>query len=288
MVLAAACLPTFACAQSQLHSFAIQPDLDVSGIVVLDHSPTASTFLVVHDSKRPGQPRVGVVSLAGDALSYRALPWPKGYEEPIDAESLNRYLDGGGFVLMTSRGLGVHFTLSDSMKSLNILDEFTLPLGFNLNPEIEGLSLNTFGRVTYAFWADRGADERPGTLSWGRFDGESLKITPESKVEIKVPWPTASEVRHISELRINAEGEVYITSASDSGDKGPFVSAFYHAGQFHLDEAGNLQFDAIHPLEPGEKFESNKVEAFDLTGDGSGAAFATDDEKLGSTLFLTW
>lgn len=283
-------LPAASAAQPVAHQYDIGSGIDVSGLIILEKSDGGGTFLVVHDSKQPGQPRLGIVRVSNDQpLTYSPISWPESSEEPVDVESLSRHPDGDSYILMTSRGEGVHFQLSDDQSSINVLDEFLLPTGLSLFPEIEGFTLQTVEGDLYAVWGNRGQNEDPAILNWAVIDLNDYRIGEVCTSTFHVPWPDQPEVRHLSELRVTDDGLVYVTSARDAGNEGPFAGALFRVGRFETSASDGLVFLKNEPLELLLRTETHKLEAFDfLASPSSGIALASDDEYFGSTLFLTW
>jgi hypothetical protein len=140
-----------------------------------------------------------------------------------------------------------------------------------------------------AVWAHRGEAADPAVIYWANMDESNYSFSGVRSARLTVPWPTA-DVRHISDLKIDGAGALFVTSASDPGDDGPFASAFYLAGVFDEDAArGQIGFRQNISLVRLARFDYHKVEAFELVPGGTGGiAFATDDEKMGSSLYLDW
>jgi hypothetical protein len=279
-------------AQAQISSrqFGVDFSRDVSGMVTLDRTRDDAIFLVAHDNKYPDEDRLGIVAFIGNQKpTYRALQWPEGVTKPVDIECLAVCPDGKSYIIMTSRGHAMHLSIDESFREITILHEFKVPVGTLERPELEGFSLQVCKGDTFAFWGDRGSDDRPATVFWGRFDFQSCEVRVQGQVELKVPWPTLKEVRHLSELRVDNAGILCLTAASEASDDGPFDSAFYVAGSFQKSDNGSLQFVKSNPMVPLSRFPGHKVEAFDLIpGPNGGAVFATDDEHEGSAIFLNW
>jgi len=99
---------------------------------------------------------------------------------------------------------------------------------------------------------------------------------------LKVPY-SATNTRHISDVKVDPSGAVFITSASDPGNDGPFASAFYCAGTFNLSDTQSPALTRLFT------FDYHKVEAFEFVpGASGGIAFGTDDENLGAAIYLDW
>jgi hypothetical protein len=87
-------------------------------------------------------------------------------------------------------------------------------------------------------------------------------------------------------LKVDPAGIIYITSASDPGNDGPFQSGVYVAG--YLGFRGNKIAWRQNPqLFPLYRCDYHKIEAIELVpGAEGGAIVATDDENLGSYVYI--
>jgi hypothetical protein len=293
LILLTACIVMFifpASAQILSHTFFTDRNLDISGIVTVYHSPDRSVFLAVHDSKFSWQTRISIITVDKDTLVHSYdLDWPAGFEKLTDIECVARCPGDTSFIMMTSHGKGLHFRVNPDDTEIEGISEFDLPLRGKMDPQIEGIGLFAPFDTVYAVWGDRGKNQRSATVWWGPMDFATYAITIEDSVLISVPWPDKSEVRHLSELRIDSAGGLWITSARDGGNHGPFDSALYMAGFFHPSEGHQLRFTMEHPLIPILRIPAHKVEAFDfIPGLQGGIVFGTDDEKYGSVLINNW
>jgi hypothetical protein len=274
------------------HKIGHDYNIDISGIVCIEHDENESKFIVVHDNKYPDEVRIGVVTYnvktSKTGPTYYPLQWDDNFEKPIDIETLARHPDGIGFFMLTSKGQGTHFDVSDDLKSISILRTFKVPIPVEHRPNIEGFQVIPFIDTWWVFWGDRGSNDRPANLFWGRMDPQTFEIEIVNQTTIKVPWPTLDEVRHLSELRVDSAGVLYISCASEGSDDGPFDGAVYVAGVFKPD-GQNLRFVRSFPMVPLFRFPGYKIEAFDLVpGENGGIVCATDNENLGSHIFINW
>ncbi len=274
------------------HKIGYDYNFDVSGIVCLKHDEIESIFLVVHDNKYPDEDRVGIVTFIADKAdqdpTYLPLKWDNNFEKPIDIETLSRHPNGDGFLMLASRGRGLHFRVSEDLESIKIITAFKVPIPVEHTPNVEGFQVIPFIDTWWVFWGDRGSNDRPANLFWGRMDQQSLEVEIVNQTTIVVPWPTSDEVRHLSELRVDSAGVLYISSASEGSNDGPFDGAVYVAGVFKPD-GQNLRFVRSFPMVPLYRFPGYKIEGFDLVpGENGGIVCATDNENLGSHIFISW
>lgn len=268
------------------------PLRNVSGMALVFHGPQkvgANTprFLVVHDNKNAGEPRVGLVNVGGPAplrpVAYTPLRW-HGAELPIDLEAICQVPGTpGSYLAATSAGKLLH--LRESGGGIDVLHESILP-GLKKLPEIEGFAVQSVGGETVAVWAARGQGDEPGVVYYGTYDPVADVVKLAGKADVKVPFPAGPHTRHVSDLRIDRAGVVWGTAASDPpGDRGPFESALYELGTIGL-KGGKVAFDPNPQPAPRWK-TTRKVEAFELMpGDEGLVYFGADDELAGGWVYI--
>ena len=258
---------------------------DISGLVCLEKTDDGGSFLVAHDNKYSNETRIGLVVLSGDHLEYSPVPWPTGVTKLVDIEAFTAMPDGEGYLITTSKGDAAWLKIGGDPLAISSVETFKLPVDPRPKPQIEGLYLFKRGENEWLIYADRGSDDRPGTLAYSKFIRDKMKVKLLGCVKISVPWPTMSEVRHISDLLITDDGTLYISAASEPSNDGPFDGAIYIAGAFRVDDENQLQFDSKPLSEALYRFPGKKIEGFDiLPGENGGFVVGTDDENLGSYL----
>ena len=263
--------------------------MGISGMALVEPRTGArTTFLVVHDNKQRGEGRVGLVEIEGlKPPRYTPLAWPTG-ELPEDLEALARVpaVAANSFMALASAGKIYHLLLDSSHSSIKLLKVFRLP-DAPKESNFEGFTLYRMGERLLAVWAHRGEGADPAVIYWARLDPVTYSFSGVRSARLTVPWPK-TDVRHVSDLKIDDGGALFITSASDPGDDGPFASALYLAGSFDVCE-GQVVFRQTVALVRLLRFDYHKVEAFELVpGMTGGLAFATDDEHMGSSIYLDW
>mgnify|MGYP005842075199 CR=1 FL=1 len=248
----------------------------ISGLAVIRHAPDRTELLAVHDNKKPGEPRLAVITVAADGVDYRPVAWPTGTPEPIDLEAVAAVPGReGSFVALASEGRAYHLAIAGDQVA--VVGEFALPATVN-KPNYEGLALLPLGDALYVVWGHRGSDKHPGRLNWATLDLAKGKVGEPAGADIRVPWPTA-EVRHISDLRLDGNATVWVTAASDPGDDGPYTSAVYAIGSL----AGGKFAPNPSPVRLG--IVRRKIEAMELVpGPRGGVILGTDDENAGGWL----
>lgn len=240
----------------------------VSGLVVAD-----GTWYVVHDNKKPKKPRMGRIDF--QKASYHPLAW-ESKTIPVDLEALAAVPGRKDeMIAMTSKGRCFHVSTEIDNETVSIINEFYLP-GVHNSMELEGLGLFNIEDKSAIVWGNRGSENKNGVLYFGWIDLQTGAVDLLGSHPISVLWPEKN-VRHISDLFIEPDGTCWISSASDPGDYGPFDSAVYRIGQFHL------MVDTLKIVTDSTQYSYRergyKIEALNII-EGLGY-FCTDDEKSG-------
>ena len=260
----------------------------ISGIALVEQGKDQATFLVVHDNKKKDQLRISLITINGtSALKLDPLKW-SGDEIPVDLEAATAVPNAPNeFLVLASEGRVFHIALDRTANSVNLLRSLDLP-SKPKDADFEGFAVQLIENKLVAVWADRGATERPATLFWGKIDISKGTFSSIASAEFRVPFPL-SDVRHVSDIKVDTTGAVFVTAASDPGDEGPFSSALYYAGVVKTADAGAISFLPSKELTRLYSFRYNKVEAFDLLpGPAGGIVFGSDDEDLGASIFTTF
>ena len=260
----------------------------ISGIALVDTDNDRSNFVIVHDNKNSDEDRLGIVSVSSDKEpNYLPLAWPNDTELPKDLEAISKVPGSNppSFLAGTSRG-NIYDLTMNSERNISILKVFDLP-EHPENSNFEGLALQEIDGQLLMVWTHRGQDSDPGIIYWGTLDAKNYEIKPQGSVEFTVPWPTEL-VRHISDIKIDPSGTLYITSATDPGNDGPFSSAVYIAGVFTVNDS-EFEFRANSELAALYRFDDHKIEAIELIpGTNGGVIFGTDDENKGSSIYTSF
>lgn len=242
----------------------------------------ATPFLVVHDNKKPDEPRVGELAVGAGPPRYRHLRWPAGATLPVDLESVSGIPDAPGrFLALESSGRLFHLRYDG--RRLDVLHVSKLP---DVRPgaNLEGLSVQKLGGRLIVVWADRGDGQQPGRVFWGAYDLPADAVAKWGEAEIVVPYPRGGGTRHVADLRVDAGGVVWVSACKDPGDEGPFHSAVYAIGTL-LTDANAVRF---HPNPSPARLWTfgHKVEAIELVpGRRGGVFFGADDEKKGGWVY---
>ncbi|MEC9273324.1 MAG: hypothetical protein VX680_01415 [Candidatus Neomarinimicrobiota bacterium] len=255
-------------------------ELAVSGI-----SPTTDKdkYLVVHDNKKKGQLRVGLIDINADSL-YIGLEWPT-KTLPMDLEALSD-IPGleNEYIAMGSWGFCYWIKLDLQSQTIDLIKEFRIP-GSGPPLNLENLLILGEGDNLYVAWAHRGSDHEESILYWGSislFD-EDIAISVIDSVFINIPWPLTAK-RHMSDMDIDNNNILWTSATSDPGDDGPYKSAIYKIGLFEIVKE-KINFNISQPFTKQFVFEKNKVEALAVINNK--IVFATDDENLGSAINIS-
>lgn len=291
-----------------------------SGMALVAQTEKSKIFLVVHDNKdqfadarvnplKNKTERIGLLTIEAGAMRprYENLQWEGGAAEndslPVDLESVtsvpneaNRFLAGVGNPSdPEEKGRIYYLELARDRKSVRVLSILKLPTAGEAF-DYEGFAVQQFGGKLYAFWADRGRNEKAATLFWGEINLKKKSVNLVGKTEIKTPAPDLTDftdhptatTRSISDLKIDSSGGVFAASTLDGADEGPFASAFYFIGAFS-DQGNSIIFKRSKtPLKLYE-FKNYKIEAFEFAaGKNGGVIFGTDDELFGASVFYNF
>jgi hypothetical protein len=260
----------------------------ISGMTLLTQQNGSHTFLIVHDNKQADLGRLAIITINGEEPpQYLPVKWPSSTPLPIDLEALTA-IPGTvepTFMAATSAGKVYYFRWDASKQTISILNVFDLPNTQGRN--FEGFAVQKIDGQLLAVWAHRGEDDDSGVLYWGRLNLSTYQITQISSSKLKVPFPISS-VRHISDLKVDPAGVLFISSATDNGNDGSFESAVYVAGAFDIREQ-KIAFRQSSQLVPLYRFKYHKVEAIELVpGRSGGLIVGSDDENMGGSVYLNW
>ncbi len=261
----------------------------ISGMALMQQQSHEMKFLIVHDNKGKDEGRLAVITIKGEAQpEYVALAWPGNAELPSDLEAIASIPGSiNAFMALTSSGKVYHIRFNDN-KTISVLKVFTLP-GITAQTNLEGFTLQEIDGNLLAVWAHRGAGAEAATIYWGKLNLNTYQINQTSSANLKVPFPTGVNVRHISDLKVDKAGILFIVAASDPGNDGPFESAVYAAGAFAVGRNA-IAFRSNPDLVPLYHYNYHKIEAIELIpGAAGGVIFGTDDENMGSSVkFGNW
>ncbi|BAY24054.1 hypothetical protein NIES2100_38470 [Calothrix sp. NIES-2100] len=259
----------------------------ISGIALIEQKSNSLDFLIVHDNKKPLQGRLAILNLSGkNQPEYFALNWIGNAELPSDLEALTSIpgTKNNSFIALSSSGKAYSIQLETDKKNISLIKEFKLP-AIPQESNFEAFSLQDIDGKLVAVWAHRGEAEAPAVIYWGLLDLTKYQIMLTGSANLKVPFPSGN-VRHISDMKIDPTGVVFISAASDPGDNGPFQSALYVAGSLGY-RNHKIVFKQNAQLVPLYRKNYHKIEAIELVpGAEGGVIVATDDENFGSAVYM--
>lgn len=278
------------------------PQRGYSGMSQID----SATYLVVHDTKSNEQgPRLGILRIRkeqGPEYAEVAIQdWKHPDGQANDLESLCALPKHPGEFLAAESGYwegkyGRLFHIKLQGTNAEVLGTSPLPLLADngkgrKGDNFEGIACTSLNeRKILVILGERGGSERHpiGILRWGLFDptSHSLTWTPQGTAGVPVvapgSWPGTKPKRDISELYLDAQGNLWAAATADESDDGPFRSVIY--------KTAILQPDLENPIKvvPHPRAEwiidGLKVEALSapsgISSTGS-LSFATEDEHLG-------
>jgi hypothetical protein len=261
----------------------------ISGMALIEQKDGHISFLVVHDNKKDFEPRLGIVTLKDkEEPLYAHITWPADFDFPVDLEAITPVPKKapGSFMAMTSAGRIYHFGLDVLTGNTRLINVFNLP-DTDKNANFEAFVIQDFNGNPWAFWASRGNNDEPAVLYWARFNLENYTFSGKDSITVKCRFLDKPNIRHISDLKINSKGVLFISSASDGGDNGPFQSVVYAAGRF-IAPNGRLALRKNIFITQLWRFPNHKVEGFEFVKfNAIRALFGSDDENLGSSLCIT-
>ncbi|MEA1882831.1 MAG: hypothetical protein U9N31_10590 [Candidatus Marinimicrobia bacterium] len=232
-------------------------------------------YLVVHDNKKKGQPRVSYID---DEFQISKLIWPEP-SLPYDLEAaVHIPAIKDRFILMESTGKCYEINVDPKDGRIDLLNTFTVP---RLKPDmnLEGLTIFPSGQGLVFIYGDRGSDSRKSTLFTAFFKHKKKSFYEIHSFEFDLPKPNSNK-RCIADLTLKPDGSLWTAATSDPGDEGPFSTFIYELGQFNY--AGT--FTPIHPdlLKPIMAFDGQKVEA--MMFQKNALVLMTDNENFGATV----
>lgn len=262
----------------------------ISGMALIERKDNCLDFLIVHDNKGKDEPRLAIVSIKGkNQIEYFPFTSVSGSNDLYSGSDLEAITavptSPSSFMSSTSKGKVYYFRLGERKGESFLLKVFDLP-DLPEKPNFEGFAVQEIDGKLLAVWAERGKGKKPARIYWGTLDLPSFHIELKGSKTLTVPWPISPQLRHISDLKIDRTGVLFISSATDPGNDGPFTSAVYIAGVFVVngDEVSFRQNPDLFPL---CRLDYHKVEAIELVpGANGGIIMGTDDENMGSWVYI--
>lgn len=257
----------------------------ISGMALVEQQDNSSDFLIVHDNKKKDEDRLAIVSVKGKQQpKYSPVKWQDNTELPVDLEGLTSVPGKKSFIALASAGKAYEIKLDSAKNNISVINKFDLPK-IPQGSNFEAFALQNIDSKLVAVWAHRGEAEQPAIIYWGVLDLDKSQITQVGSANLSVPFPSGN-VRHISDLKIDPTGIIFISSASDDGNDGPFQSAVYVIGSVGF-RTNKLALQQNTQLVPLYRSKYHKIEGLELVpGAEGGVILGTDDENLGSYVYV--
>lgn len=266
----------------QWHLLGKQKINGISGITGIDEEH----FLVVHDRKKPYEPRLSVVTWKkGEKPFLTRFDWCDSDNFPTDLEAITAIPNHKKeYLVLESKGKVTRIQLEET-NSCKVTAEFDLPTATS-ESNMEGLALYCFADDCLLAWAERGDDKIPAKLSWSRFNVEENELeTPQGQpFEFMAPYPKINH-RSISELAIDQSGKVWASAVSDPSDVGTFQSAIYNLGAF-TQHGKQVEWSANKKIEPFARYDNDNVKIEGLFFTPTALIMASEDEVLGGRIAI--
>ncbi|MGG2459617.1 hypothetical protein ACO0M4_07300 [Streptomyces sp. RGM 3693] len=252
----------------------------ISGLAVEDRHGGAIDAVGVRDNKKPGQNRLVAIGLGpGAAPRVRPLDWAG--ELPVDLEAIDA-VPGRPHEFVALASDGTAYRVVREKDTVRVLGTFRLP-GISPDANHEGFALFVVHGKSVAVWADRGQDDRPATLSAAEWNPADNSVGKPVSAEFRAPYPT-EHVRHVSDLKLAADGRLTVSSASDPGDDGPFASALYDAGRVTVSRDGRIRLAVSDRPRRLATVSGHKVEALASLPGSRDGILGSDDENAGGSV----
>ncbi len=258
----------------------------ISGVDRIGTDKAGRTFLIIHDNKKAKQQKLAILRVQKNKKTqYTPIAWPRAAQQPVDLEAVCSVPGkrSNEFLAATSSGDVFHLRLAQDKLSVEVLKQFRYPDRKGKN--FEGLDLYRQGTALVAVWAHRGKGRSSAILFWGLLDLASGRFSNVGSKKLHVPWPAGENTRSVSDLKIDMNGGVYVSAASDPGDDGPFDSALYSVGRVVTSGGRKLAFRMWRQPKEVKRLPKHKVEAIVLLRDRPPVFLVgTDDENRGSSI----
>jgi len=287
---------------------------DISGMAIYDHQ----SYLVVHDIKsHEVKPRLGILTVKNgkdQTLAPVGIDWSSLPRKGNDLESVcavpgkpGEYLAAESGYYKPNTGPVIHGTIYHILISKNQSGRFigkvlqVIQFPDNLK-QVEGIACLPVSEKGYTvILAERGARGYqgiiPGTLHWDylsleKFQTEKQSFSPQGSVSFltgDTDWCKSADTRSCSDIFIDNQQRLWISSTQDGGDNGPFRSVIYLAGKAR--PGANEPVELFPEPHVAWKVEGFKVEAISGINKTSakdnhcplGLSLGTDDEAFGGT-----
>jgi hypothetical protein len=311
-LLIASAVPWRLSSADELQPMAASSLPDLSGLAWLHDN----VFVAVHDAKDSDEtayPRVSLVRspASGQGVSWQPirLNWPDPRGVPRDLENVSR-VPGSTCVLLAESGSANdgsggklrRIFLADFGEDSPVIKAVTEWPAVVDN--VEGAAIARVGERLVFLFAERavtpssGSERSPSlpAIEWADIRVDCAGPNPAvtfgrfQSVELILPgWGNGKDERPVSAMDVDEAGEIYVVSAIDHGDDGPFRSVVWHVGKVGADERREPRVTVMPIPECLAAVDGFKVESIAVCSDekfcrGRSLFIGTDDERYGGTL----
>ena len=276
--------------------------LDFSGIAFLEQEifPDQEAFLVVHDGKNDAeerdQPRVSLVKTPTSIAGIQIEPQKTLKFSPIpnDLESV-ALVPGRRGALLAESGVAsdpdkkmIYYITWDAQLTFEVKSETEWPIPVT---NVEATAVASIGDQLWFLYAERNDGHETTEIH-----GTELDIGNDGSLQFGDKWTSEhftppvpadpTDARPASALNIDTDGTIYVASAFDPGDLGPFTSAVWNAGTVDVDSAGGFVLNLTDTPVAVAISDGLKIEAIALNADKSVRPIfiGMDDEDYGGAL----
>ncbi|MDM4721502.1 hypothetical protein QTQ03_18590 [Micromonospora sp. WMMA1363] len=254
-------------------------------------------FLVCHDTRDNDEerdlPRLSIVRTPVDPngiiVEELFVDFP---DVPNDLESIARLPGRNEALLAESNADGddpdptIYLARWDDDFDVEIVNAVPWPETPEPLVNVEATAVATIRGRDYFLYAERAEGSDTTTINMTR-----LLVTEDGEIRFGQRWtsvpftaPVPPGARPASGMDIDARGNIYVSSAYDPGDLGPFDSAVYRAAQVR---AGGPLGARLLPVEPPQQLARSsglKVEGVGLVAGSLPIFIGDDDEDYGGLL----
>ena len=262
---------------------------DLSGLAWVE----ADIFLGVHDAKNkgkksdPSQARLSLLQLPTQEkpLLWQVLrvDWPNPEGLSNDLESITHIPQTNLFLLAESgekKPFQRLFLAAYNQQQVKIVEQINWPIAVD---NVEAIAVSRQGDRYLFIYAERADSQESTKIRWTDISFNPLKFGEFQSVTFRSPFGSGKNIRPISDLAVDKQGNIYIASAYDPDSAGVFKSAVYRIGQVTADNSLILAPNSQKIAE----IDGSKVEAVTTRESPRGEVevfIGTDDENYGGFL----
>ncbi|MDJ0524269.1 MAG: hypothetical protein PX634_02835, partial [Microcystis sp. M53600_WE12] len=235
----------------------------------------------------PSQARLSLLQLPTEEkpLLWQVLrvDWPNPEGLSNDLESITSIPETNLFLLAESgekKPFQRLFLVAYNQQKVKIVEQINWPIAVE---NVEAIAVSRQGDRYLFIYAERADSQESTKIRWTDISFNPLKFGEFQSVTFRSPFGSGKNIRLISDLAVDKQGNIYIASADDPDSAGVFRSAVYRIGQVKAD---NSLIIAPNPQKIAE-IDGSKVEAVTTRESPRGEVevfIGTDDENYGGFL----